>query len=91
MEDNTLNTITQRLNELVPVLKELTKDMSEAVNEPISEEAKSILHEIDLILSRAVSRLEFQLIDLNSEVKSNVVVPNRFSKVVDDYKPSQGV
>jgi len=87
MNDNNLNNITTRLNNLVPALKDLTRGMAQVIKEDISEEAKNILHEIDMILDRAANRLEFQLIDLNSEVKSNVVTPNRFSEVVDNYKP----
>lgn len=87
MDNTKLKEITQRLNDLTPVLKDLTRDMSELVKEDISEEAKGILHEIDLILARAVNRLEFQLIDLNSEVKSNTIIPNRFSQTLNDYKP----
>jgi hypothetical protein len=87
MNDNNLNSITTRLNDLVPALKNIIQDISKTIKEPIAEEPRNILHEIDLILARALNRLEFQLIDLNSEVKSNVITPNRFSTVVDNYKP----
>lgn len=87
MEPNNLQSTTQRLNDLVPVLKNLIGDISKTIKEPIEEEPRNILHEIDLILARALNRLEFQLIDLNSEVKSNVIIPNKFSTVIDNYQP----